>query len=220
MCRLSSLPSEPRRKLAHFSRNSSELDLESKNILLTQSVNIDLSDQDTKEQKRLSRDINSSVRADKPFSEKKALIANLFKKEEVLIQKAPRAKVQVSSAMEERRKLLQGTMPDLAENSPETETNEKSQRIARIVEQQKQIQIMAAESRPIKKLDLDAARTRSHTDTTQIQQKKSPSNAHYWVKESPKCSPLVSQTTANTPVTQQQQPAQPTQQQQPATDVS
>ena len=226
--RLSSVPSDPKRKLAHFSRNT-DLDSDKNKILLTQSVDIDLSEDPDKDQKRLSRDVNSSVRAEKPFSEKKALIANLFKKEEVPLQKAPRVKLQVSSAMEERRKLLQGAMPDLSEASTESEVSERSQRIARMIEQQKQIQIMSADSRPVQKLELDFGRNRSHSDSTQIIQKKSPGTPYSGVKESQKCSPLVSQTTATTPIAQQQQQqpvqtpqqtAQPTQQPLSPTDVS
>ncbi|KAI6658534.1 hypothetical protein LOD99_15334 [Oopsacas minuta] len=213
--RLSSLPSEPKRKLAHFSQSELENDTEINNVKFTESEDINLSEED-KGQKRLSREVNSSVRAEKPFSEKKALIANLFKKEEVPLPlpKAPRTKTQVSSAMEERRKLLQGSMPDASEEiKPDSETSEKSQKIARMLEKQRQIQIMSAESRPIQRLDM-TGRPRSQTELNTAQKKLPKSN--YVQKESPKfiASPLASQTTA-----QQQQPPLPGQPLSPLSNV-
>lgn len=171
---------------------------------LTQSIDVMLHDEssDSKGQRRLSRDVNSSVRAEKPFSEKKALIANLFKKEESLpLPKTPRTKAHVSSAMEERRKLLQGSMLISPEVTPEG-GDEKSQKIARMLEQHKQIQIMSAESRPVQRLE-DKGRPRSQSDF-QILTRNSPVES---VKQS--ASPLTSQTTPQ----QQQQTKQAPQQQ-------
>ena len=203
--RLGSVPNEPKRKLANdFTSEELKQDMTE----LTQSVDA-LADEDSqgKGQKRLSRDVNSSVRAEKPFSEKKALIANLFKKEEPLpLTKTARTKTPVSSAMEERRKLLQGSMLASPEVTPEG-GDEKSQRIARMLEQHKQIQIMAAESRPVQRLEIKS-RPRSQSDF-QILTRNSPVES-----KKQNASPLASQTAFQPQQQQQTIQPQPQQQQQ------
>ena len=162
------------------------LDRKKNNSAVSEESPVDL------DEKRKSRDENASIRAAKPFSEKKALIANLFKKDDLPLQKAPRPKVQVSSKMEERQKMIKESMPDYnSPDPPDGESNVKSQKIAKMLEQQRQIQIMAAESRPTPKIQ---PRPRSQTEFSPQKSTPDTSKPSHYSPKDPPMSPLTKQT--------------------------